>query len=197
MTLRQSSVAHQVFSFAPVVGALLLVSNPASSSTLFVPFHARTAKEAVRGTTLPDRALLRNIKGESSFEAQRPPITKASLEALDTMPAARQRLEYLSRLDDGWDAGEGFAPSNNTVREAFAVLRKFSLQFPHGPEPTIGMSHEGDLVFSWNNEKFYGSLTVYGDGTYAYYFDNGEAFTQSGESKISQPLPSDLVSILS
>lgn len=109
---------------------------------------------------------------------------------------ATERVAYLQSLDDGWLGTGSKGATRETVREALAFLRKYEMQVPDTFPPTIGLDSDGAIVFSWDEADLTGSLSIFGDGTYAFYVERGALKSDGGEERLSDPLPHALIEAL-
>ena len=113
-----------------------------------------------------------------------------------SLKAAAERLSYLRSLDDGWQGEGSVAASQETGLDAGSLLEKLSSEIPERWMPQIGLDSDGFIVMSWDDEALVGSLSVFGDGTYAYFLRRGAQVVKAGEVRISDPISHNLIELL-
>lgn len=109
---------------------------------------------------------------------------------------AEKRLRDLSEMTKGLPQEQ--LHSFETIREAGITIRKFSEALPVSRLPLIGLDQDGTVVmtFTPDDHKAFGSLSVYGDGTFAYYIEGEGGIISDGDAKIDAPLPDALKELL-
>ncbi len=106
-----------------------------------------------------------------------------------------ERIQYLSRKEDGWKGEESVGPSPQARDEALEFLKKLSVENIAIP-PHVGLDYEGAYAFCWSDEDFVTDLSIYGDGTYSYFAKRGGRIATSDEALISKPIDSGLRNLL-
>lgn len=109
---------------------------------------------------------------------------------------ASRSLDIVRNLHDGWQGPQSLGPTADTILDAYAFIEKLSSKLPEGPAPMIGLDSDGFVVMSWDSGTLTGSLSIFGDGTYAFYVANGRKVGNSGEARISDPIPTLLLEVL-
>ena len=109
---------------------------------------------------------------------------------------ASRSLEVLQTLQDGWQGPNSVGPTADAISDAYAFIEKLASELPEGPVPMIGLDSEGFVVMSWDTGSLAGSLSIFGDGTYAFYVVNDGKANKNGDSRISDPIPTLLIEIL-
>lgn len=122
------------------------------------------------------------------------------LEELPTRQTLSNRLLQLIRNQSayiaGWDGYDAIAPSAATVNDAehFAIntLPRAGFQLP-----IVTSAPDGEVNFSWKNQKGIIDLGFYGDGSYSYYakLANGKEVI-SDDSSLHTPLPDEVLEII-
>lgn len=124
-------------------------------------------------------------------------VSPAKTPALSpALQAAQERLSWLASLEDGWQGQGSRSTSTETKEDATSLLEKLAAELPHGPLPMLGMDSEGYIVMTWNEGELVCSLSVFGDGTYAFFAQRNGITAKSGDARISDPVPSRLIEIL-
>lgn len=111
---------------------------------------------------------------------------------------AESRLLYLADLDLTESFEDLSTPSEEVIREAGALLRKFAAIGPECGLPDLGMDSDGTIVFSFHPERcgVIGSLSVFGDGTYSYCIEKDGSSVENGAARISGPIAAELQNFL-
>lgn len=109
---------------------------------------------------------------------------------------AVSEIDLFSNLSDGWDGPESRAVSSETYDEAMALVRNLAGNLPNGPVPMVGVDLDGFVVLTWHNGPLAGNLSIYGNGTYAYYIRRRAEVVKQGAADISAPLSQAFVDIL-
>ncbi|MDB5658302.1 MAG: hypothetical protein JWS10_917 [Cypionkella sp.] len=107
-----------------------------------------------------------------------------------------QELESFSTFSPGWHGDGSMALTQDTEKDARTLLHKLAWANPAGFLPMVGMDSEGSIVLTWDNQKIVGSLSVFGDGTFAYYIERGGEVRKDGATDLTLPLPEQFLSIL-
>lgn len=109
---------------------------------------------------------------------------------------ALSEVESFSNLSDGWDGPESRAVSPETYDEAMALVRNIAAHLPNGPVPMVGVDLDGFVVLTWHNGPLVGNLSIYGNGTYAYFIKRRAEVVKLGAADINAPLSQAFVDIL-
>lgn len=110
--------------------------------------------------------------------------------------AAFRRLEEAGSFEDGW-GGEGtLRADRGSLMGAKALVQDLEDAVPADVAPKIGLDSDGTLILSWLRGKLVGTLTVFDAETYGYYLERGGQSAASEETKLSDPLPKELLDIL-
>lgn len=111
--------------------------------------------------------------------------------------AALRRLEQAGTFDDGWNGEGSLRADRAALMGAKALL--LDLEQVVSPEmaPKVGLDSDGSPTLSWFRGELMGSLSVFDAETYGYYIERGQRRTAVEEAKLSEPLPHDLIDILS
>ncbi len=114
------------------------------------------------------------------------------------LPRAEQRLRELAEMPIKDGASETTFASLEVVREAGAIIRKLASLLPDTPLPLLGLDTDGTIVMTFDPSRSgaVGSLSVFGDGTYAFYIERDERSCGDGEAKVSRPIPAELQELL-
>jgi hypothetical protein len=123
-------------------------------------------------------------------------LTPVRLRSTVLISAVKQKMEELIGLQDGWYGGESLSASGETVADAFSLLEKLDGQVLACPVPMIGLDSDGYIVLTWDTGNLIGSLSIFGDGTYAYYLEANGMQAKEGEALISMPIASKLIDLL-
>lgn len=111
--------------------------------------------------------------------------------------AASKRLDEACTFEDGWSGPDSVAADAGAVMGARALLAELERAFDASLAPKVGLDSDGLPVLSWKQGELVGSLSVFDADTYAFYIDRAGRKVFSEEAKLSQPLPDELVAILS
>lgn len=119
--------------------------------------------------------------------------SKKQLSSLDSiMLSIRQMTDY----EQDWDGYGSRAPSAQAADDAelFAI---YNLYRRNANTPKISAASDGEINFSWKNEKGLIDLGFFGDGSYSYYakLSTGKELI-SDESEIEERLPNELLEII-
>ena len=115
----------------------------------------------------------------------------------DAKQVVLKRIREIGRYRDNWD-GYGAAPlSRQTLNDA----ERFTLSVFVGSSlyiPNISAASDGELIFSWRNQKGVMDLGFYGDGTYSFYakLSGGKEVFVDDES-VEMPLSVEIFSLIS
>jgi len=109
---------------------------------------------------------------------------------------AIERIRKLGTFVDGWKGPGSLGPNRRAVEDAEvfarACLSGAKLVMPH-----IALAADGEINFYWKTPKVAIDLSVFGDGTYAYFARASEGKTFSGDDiPVDQNLPAELIELL-
>ncbi|MGO0702708.1 hypothetical protein [Pseudomonas paracarnis] len=153
------------------------VADSLSSSSEFV--------KAYRGLEIPTAKVVSFAPYLSQKRQQISPLDSIML-------SIRQMTDY----EQDWDGYGALAPAAQAADDAefFAI---YNLRRRDTRAPKISAASDGEINFSWKNEKGLIDLGFFGDGSYSYYakLSTGEEFI-SDESGIKEALPSELLKII-
>lgn len=97
---------------------------------------------------------------------------------------------------DGWKGAGGLAPSAVTVSHAIRLADQFKREMPNLPRPMVSGDDDGSVCFFWNDGAMIAAVSVFSDGTYAYYAEADHGSARSDRDVIGHPLKAGLVDIL-
>lgn len=153
------------------------LSDSIISSSYFV--------KAYRGLEIPTAKVISFAPYLSQARKQISPLDSIML-------SIRQMTEY----EQDWDGYGALAPQVRAADDAeyFAI---YNLHRGDMRTPKISAASDGEINFSWKNEKGLIDLGFFGDGSYSYYakLSTGEEFI-SDESEIKEALPTELLKII-
>lgn len=137
------------------------------------------------------------IRPNSLIEVKTTALPSARASTSHVLPeAVLDRLNWLSELEDEWQGAGSSAATKDTISDAEGLLSKLYREVPEPPTPSIGLDSDGFIVMSWSSDQLFGSLSIFGDGTYAYYIERSEKKAKQSDAKINAPLPPKLKEIL-
>lgn len=88
---------------------------------------------------------------------------------------------------------------SRTKNDAVTLIRRMADEIVARPLPLLGLDADGCIVMTWHDDFVSGNLSVFGDGTYAYFLqrvEDQDTRTISDEARISDPLKRNLVDLL-
>ena len=114
--------------------------------------------------------------------------------------AAASDLAYARGLLDGWKGPGSLKPSKNATDDAASILSAMAAALSDANPavaPALGVDACGEIVMSWSGrDGLFGSMSVSGDGTYAFYVERGNVCAEDGDLPISGSLPKPLINVL-
>ena len=139
-------------------------------------------------------------KGISAMEddqaAQVPAIAMAGPE----WRAAAADLAFARRLFDGWKGPGSRKPSKSATDDAASILSVMATTFASAAlpvAPALGVDAGGEIVMSWSGrEGLFGSMSINGDGTFAFYVERGNSSAEDGDLPIAGSLPKPFIDVL-
>jgi hypothetical protein len=121
--------------------------------------------------------------------AYRKPITVPHFPKNETLKKAESRLQFLANLDQSNAFEEFVSPSGITIREAGTLLRLIASLGSGVTFPDLGFDTDGTVVLTFAKQKGpFGSLSIFGDGTYSYYLEKDGEAIECDAALIAQPL---------
>jgi hypothetical protein len=140
---------------------------------------------------------------EASYSAETLPLERLILTERGTgidgetaWHVAFTSVDEIAALPDGWDGDGSRAASPEALREASALLISLSTILPEGPAPLVGLDSAGTVVLTLDDKNLKGSMSVFGDGTYAFYVQKADLCANHGDAIVGQPLDPDLRAVL-
>lgn len=152
--------------------------EPAPTSIIHFEAHTEDASRTL-GSGTPAT--------EPVFDPYDPPFVHSFFE---------RRMMMLKSLSDGWQGPGSLAAADETIDDAFVLLKRLVTDLPDAPEPKIGLDSDGYIVLSWKKGRLVGNLSVFGDGTFSYYLEKDTDVAKDNEANVASPLPRKLSNIL-
>lgn len=114
----------------------------------------------------------------------------------ETWAEASLELIHYGNLEGGWfgEGSRGTAP--NAFLQASGVMLALAHAVPAGPAPLVGLDDDGFIVLSWTSDALVGSMSIFGDGTYAYFLQGSQGVARSGSASTILDPTEDLVRVL-
>jgi hypothetical protein len=170
----------------------------AQDSEIPVLHFSQSSARPVRETlaTFPHELDLSDVRTDQELRARNELLTPVRLKPTVLMAVVKQKMDELIGLQNGWYGDTSLAAAGETVADAFSLLEKLDRQMFDCPIPMIGLDSDGYVVLTWDTGNLIGSLSIFGDGTYAYYLETIDAHEKEGEALISMPISSKLINLL-
>ena len=133
---------------------------------------------------------------EDDLPAAAPAITVAGA----AWRAAAADLAYARSLFDGWKGPGSLKPSKSAIDDAASILSAMATAFAAAARPiapALGVDAGGEIFMSWGGrEGLFGSMSISGDGTFAFYVERGNSCAEDGDLPITGSLPKPLINVL-
>lgn len=114
--------------------------------------------------------------------------------------AAADDLAYARRLFDGWKGPGSVKPPKSAIDDAASILSAMataSVASARSVAPALGVDAGGEIVMSWGGrEGLFGSMSICGDGTFAFYVERGNTCAEDGDIPVVGPLPKSFIDVL-
>lgn len=109
---------------------------------------------------------------------------------------AERSLVDIAALEDNWCGPGSVAATDEALRGAAALLAELERELPEEAAPSISMDSDGFPVFCWQSNGVYGSLSVFDQEYYAFYVERDGRQFESGEARLTEALPNQLLEVL-
>ncbi|SDJ55527.1 hypothetical protein [Salipiger marinus] len=109
--------------------------------------------------------------------------------------SAFDQFELIHELEDGWDGDRSVPAEAETLADSKALLE--TLEGSSVRAPRVGLDADGIVVLTWRTGTLDGVISIYGDGTFTYYFEGEANVASDGEGAIGNDLDPQLVELLS
>lgn len=106
------------------------------------------------------------------------------------------RLQGYEGVCDGWKGPGSLAPEARAISLAIELADQFALEMPNLPRPLVSGDDDGSICFFWNDGIMMATVSVFGDGTYAYYAEGYDDPVRSDGDVIGVPLKSALIAAM-
>ena len=114
--------------------------------------------------------------------------------------AAAADLTFARGLIDGWKGPGSRKPSKSATDDAASILSVMATAFATAARPVapaLGVDAGGEIVMSWSGrEGLFGSMSISGDGTFAFYVERGNSSAENGDLPIAGSLPQPFIDVL-
>ena len=114
--------------------------------------------------------------------------------------AAAADLTFARGLFDGWKGPGSRKPSKSAADDAASILSVMATAFAATSRPVapaLGVDAGGEIVMSWSGrEGLFGSMSINGDGTFAFYVERGNNSAEDGDLPIAGSLPKPFIDVL-
>lgn len=114
--------------------------------------------------------------------------------------AAANDLAYARKLLDGWKGPGSLKPSKSAIDDAASILSAMASALATAPRPVapaLGVDAGGEVVMSWSGrDGLFGSMSISGDGTFAFYVERGDSSAEDGDLPITGSLPKSFIDVL-
>lgn len=107
--------------------------------------------------------------------------------------AAVAKILSFEELEDGWKGEGSLAPASSTLDEAKELIAQFATEMPTVVAPSISVDEDGSVCIYWLDGRMMATVSVHGDGTYAFYAEGYDDPARSDSAPIGTPLPSALI----
>jgi hypothetical protein len=114
--------------------------------------------------------------------------------------SAAADLEIARSLADGWKGPNSCKPLKNATDDAASILSAMATIFATTARPVapaLGVAADGEIVMSWGGrDGLFGSMSISGDGTFAFYVERGNIRAEDGDVPIAAALPKPFIDVL-
>lgn len=174
------------------------------SSTVKSIFKIKTQRNVLKGQasliSATESLSARSMSGVEMMEDDEPAAAPAIVVAGAAWRTAAANLAYARGLFDGWKGPGSLKPSKNAIEDATSILSAMATAFAASPRPVapaLGVDAGGEIVMSWGGrEGLFGSMSISGDGTFAYYVERGNTCAEDGDLPIVGSLPQTFIDVM-
>jgi len=106
------------------------------------------------------------------------------------------RIWNYSSASDGWKGEGTVAPSSETIEEAVELTSQFAREMPNLVSPMISADDDGSICFYWRDGGMMATVSVYSDGSYAFYAEGYDDPIRSDSELVGEPLPPSLIATM-
>lgn len=106
------------------------------------------------------------------------------------------RMKSYAGLEEGWKGQGSEAPSESTINDAITLASQFATEMPNITSPMVSADDDGSICLYWRADPMMATVSVYGDGTFAFYAEGHDEAVRSDEAQVGKPLPSGLISAM-
>lgn len=157
---------------------------------------AMTSADEIFYLSTGERSHAQNIDNISNYiDVTLASMQKAANSDIKKIQAFRTRLNEYRNLSDGWDGGDGIAPSSDSLSDLEAL---FDLVVNGGyPIPDPSISSEGEVGLYWRKNSIYINLEFDEGGLYSFYGQNAKGAVKFLDNlPLSAGLASDVIAFI-
>lgn len=109
--------------------------------------------------------------------------------------ASYDQLSDIESFDEGWQGFGSKAADFSTIADAYYIL---NLLEEEGSllAPMVGLDAEGIVVLTWDSPDLVGTMSVFGDDTFAYYLERNGEVVSAGEASLFEEIAEALQNAL-
>jgi hypothetical protein len=167
-------------------------------------FKIKSQRKVLKGqfslTSATESLSVRSMSGIEMMEDDQPAEVPAIVVAGPAWRAAAADLAYARTLFDGWKGPGSLKPSKDAIEDATSILSAMATAFATSSRPVapaLGVDAGGEIVMSWGGrEGLFGSMSISGDGTFAFYVECGNRSAEDGDLPIAGSLPKPFIEVL-
>jgi len=112
------------------------------------------------------------------------------------LPATVNRLNSYDGKEAGWK-GEGTkAPEHDAIKAAINLVSQFATEMPNLSAPMVSADDDGSICLYWRADPMLATVSVYGDGAYAFYAEGYDDAVRADAALVGEPLSPGLVSAM-
>lgn len=115
--------------------------------------------------------------------------------AVEWVVEASSRIARLAAMPDGWKGPGSVRASDDTVRDAYALLEKLQIEVPQSA-PKISLDDDGEFIFFWRRPGLLASIQIGGDSAYSFFGNCGSGDVLLENIGMSEPMPRQVSGIL-
>ena len=107
-----------------------------------------------------------------------------------------EEIIELASYEDGWKGQDSLGASEQATGDVKTLVRQLAAVPGRRMLPMVGLDDEGVYSLTWDDDVVLGSLSVFGDGTYAYSLRRDGDRIADGRARIVEPLSEAFVRFL-
>lgn len=181
-----------LFAFAPGTGIASYARDPIERSSLPHPSPAGFEKQ-----NQPETTVSLHIRTKTLAAAAPASVYVDQPRLANWLESTVTKISNYKNVADGWKGRGTLAPTAQTVDEAIELSAQFATEMPGLVSPMISADDDGSICLYWRDGSMMATVSVYGDGSYAFYAEGYDDPARSDSEPIGEPLPSKLIATMS